>query len=407
MNASSTYTYRRPQTDTLAERLREQRQFLQILTGSRQVGKTTLARQAAEQCGLPYIYATADEIEGRADRWLEAQWRDARLRTENNAPEGAVLIVDEVQKVVNWPETVKYLWDTDTWDDVNLKVVLLGSDPLRIQRGVTESMAGRFEMIHLPHWSFAEMREAFDWTLQEYLFYGAYPGSAKLINRPKRWAAHICGSLIETTITRDILSMTQVNKPALLRQLFELSCTYSGQILSYNKMLGQLQDAGNTTTLAHYLELLSAVGMVAGLQKYTGNQVRQRSSSPKLLALNTALMTAPLGISLTQAREDGKFWGRLVKSAVGAHLWSLTKDRERDLYYWRENSKEVDFVVRTPEELIAIEVKSGRHPRPLPGLGAFMDAFEPTRTLIVGGNGLDLEDFLLMPPEQWLTRPSR
>ena len=269
-------------------------------------------------------------------------------------------------------------------------------------------MTGRFEMIRLPHWSFVEMQEAFGWTLQEYLFYGAYPGSAKLIKQPKSMGGtYLRIALIETTITRDILSMTQVNKPALLRQLFELSCAYSGQILSYNKMLGQLQDAGNTTTLAHYLELLSAVGMVTGLQKYAGNQVRQRRSSPKLLALNTALMTAPLGISLTQAREDGKFWGRLVESAVGAHLWSVTKDRGRDLYYWRGDSEEVDFVVRTPEELIAIEVKSGRHPHPLLGLGAFMDAFEPTRTLIVGGNGLSLEDFLLMPPERWLTRPSR
>jgi predicted AAA+ superfamily ATPase len=271
-----------------------------------------------------------------------------------------------------------------------------------MQQGVTESLAGRFEILHVPHWSYAEMHEAFGFSLEQYLYFGGYPGAAPLIKDPQRWRRYLLDSLIETTIARDVLLMTRVDKPALLRRLFELGCRYSGQVLSYTKMLGQLQDAGNATTLAHYLDLLDGAGMLTGLQKYAGKAVRQRGSSPKLQVLNTALMTAQSGLSPDEARADREFRGRLVESSVGAHLANAAAEGLCELFYWRERNREVDFIVRTGRIVIAIEVKSGRAPDAFPGLGAFSEAFKPKRTLLVGGNGILLEEFLIKPVEHWL-----
>src|SRR5271169_2929119 len=306
--------------DELLKRLKEKRRFLQVLAGPRQVGKTTLVRQVMAASHLPAHYASADEPTLRGDRtWLEQQWDIARLKaTEGKS--GALLVLDEIQKIADWPDVVKLLWDADTHSSVPLKVVLLGSAPLLIQSGLTESLAGRFEVIAAPHWSFTEMREAFGWTVEQYIFYGAYPGAAELIDDPERWRRYILDSLIETTLSRDILLLTRVDKPALLRRLFQLGCAYSGQILSYQKMIGQLTDAGNTTTLAHYLELLQGAGMLAGLSKFARGLVRQRNSSPKLQVLNTALMSAQDSRSFAEARQDGNYWGRLVESCAGAHL---------------------------------------------------------------------------------------
>jgi len=281
-------------------------------------------------------------------------------------------------------------------------VVLLGSAPLLIAQGLTESLAGRFETIVLPHWSFAEMRAAFGWSLDEFVFYGGYPGAAPLMGEPERWARYVLDSLIETSISRDVLLLTRVDKPALLRRLFELACRYSGQILSYTKMLGQLQDAGNSTTLAHYLDLLAGAGMVCGLSKYTGDAARSRGSSPKLQVLNTALMTVGSGYSLAQARADREFWGRLVESAVGAHLANAMLRGECILHYWRERNYEVDFIVRAGRRLTAIEVKSGRAPQAHAGTAAFTRAFKPHRSLLVGGDGIALEDFLAQPVAHWV-----
>jgi hypothetical protein len=271
-----------------------------------------------------------------------------------------------------------------------------------MQQGLTESLAGRFEILHLPHWSYAEMRKAFGFSLEQYLYFGGYPGAAPLIKDPQRWRRYLLDALIETTISRDVLLMTRVDKPALLRRLFELGCRYSGQVLSYTKMLGQLQDAGNATTLAHYLDLLGGAGMLTGLQKYAGKAVRQRGSSPKLQVMNTALMTAQSGLSPGEARADREFRGRLVESAVGAHLANAAADGSSELFYWRERNREVDFVVRAGRTVVAIEVKSGRAPGAFPGLGAFAEAFKPKRTLLVGGDGISLEEFLTKPAEHSL-----
>ena len=401
MNDFPSKTFVRPQAAELLNRLQEPRRFIQIVAGPRQVGKTTLALHVASECGLPHHIASADEPTLRDSAWIETQWETARLLASGTDGKGVLLVLDEVQKAPNWSETVKRLWDEDTRHRHPLKVILLGSAPLLIQRGLTESLAGRFEILHLPHWSFPEMRAAFGWTLDEYIFYGAYPGAAPLAKQPERWGRYIRDALIETTISRDVLLLSRVDKPALLRRLFELGCAYSGQILSYTKMTGQLQDAGNTTTLAHYLDLLAGAGMLTGLQKYAGAAVRRKASSPKLQVLNTALMTALSERTLTEARKDTALWGRLVESAVGAHLANAAMTRDIALYYWRERNREVDFVVRAGRNLIAIEVKSGPSQRRLPGLTAFDHAFGPVRKLLVGGDGIPVETFLSMPVREW------
>ena len=394
--------YQRPQAATLAERLAEPRRHLQVVAGPRQVGKTTLVQQVVEAAGLPARIASADEPTLRGPEWIEQQWQAARPAAAEAGKSGAVLVLDEIQKIPNWSESVKRLWDEDTRKRRPLKVVLLGSAPLLVAQGLTESLAGRFEILHLPHWSFAEMRAAFGFSLDQYLFYGGYPGAAPLVRQPQRWTRYIADSLIETSISRDVLLLTRVDKPALLRRLFELACRYSGQVLSYTKMLGQLHDAGNATTLAHYLDLLGGAGLVAGLQKYAGDVARSRGSSPKLQVLNTALLTAQSGLTLAEARGDGEFWGRLVESAVGAHLANAAAAGDCALYYWRERNQEVDFVVKAGRRLAAIEVKSGRAPQAHRGTAAFAAAFKPQRSLLVGGDGIDLAEFLSRPALHWI-----
>jgi predicted AAA+ superfamily ATPase len=313
-----------------------------------------------------------------------------------------LLVLDEVQKIPGWSEVIKRLWDEDTMAGRSVKVVLLGSSPLLLQTGLTESLAGRFEVTYVPHWSFGEVQEAFGWDLDRYLFFGAYPGAATLVRNQQRWRRYIIDSLIETTLSRDILLMTRIDKPALLRQLFLLGCQFSGQILSYNKMLGQLQDAGNTTTLAHYLELLAGAGLIKGLPKFSGNLVRQRAASPKFQVLNTALMTAMLNVGFAATRKDRELWGRLVETAVGAHLVNGSMGTTTDVFYWRDRGKEVDFVVRRGKKLTAIEVKSGRRRDDLPGLKVFGNGYPSAKKILVGGDGIPVEEFLLTPIDRWL-----
>lgn len=398
----SVQDYVRPQAAELRRRLAEPRRFIQVVAGPRQVGKTTLVTHVADTAGLPHIFASADEPTLRGPEWIETQWEAARLRLRDGDAHGALLVLDEVQKVPRWPEAVKRLWDADTRARRPLKVVLLGSAPLLIQQGMTESLAGRFEIVHLSHWTLAEMKQAFGWAVDQYIFYGGYPGAAPLVTEPERWARYVRDSLIDTTISRDVLLLSRVDKPALLRRLFELGCAYSGQILSYTKMLGQLQDAGNTTTLAHYLDLLAGAGMLVGLQKYAAGASRQRGSSPKLQVLNTALMTAQSGVSLADARRDRQFWGRVVESAVGGHLANAAAAGICEVFYWRERSHEVDFVVRVGKTVTAIEVKSGRARDSFPGLAAFGAAFPRARKLLVGGDGIAVEEFLERPVGHWV-----
>jgi predicted AAA+ superfamily ATPase len=391
-------SFQRSQITILTRRLREPRRFVQVIAGPRQVGKTTLARQAAEGSGLPTHYSSADEPTLRGREWVAQQWDAARLLARDG---DALLILDEAQKISGWSETVKHLWDEDSATNTPLWVVILGSAPLLIGRGLTESLAGRFEVIHLPHWSFAEMSEAFGWDIDRYLFFGGYPGAAPLIEDEERWARYVKDSLIETTISRDVLLLTRVDKPALLRGLLELGCAYSGQILSFTKMLGQLHDAGNTTTLAHYLQLLAGSGMLTGLQKFAGGEASRRASSPKLQVFNTALMSAQSSQQFMEARRDPAWWGRLVESAVGAHLLNAEAAGDCQVFYWRDRNHEVDFIVRLGSKITAIEVTSGRSRDALPGMDAFAATFRPQRRLLVGQGGVSIEEFLVRRVDHW------
>ena len=396
--------FKRPVFKVLQQRLEESRRFIQVLSGPRQVGKTTLVRQLMEEAHLPAHYASADEPTLQGAVWVEQQWEIARLKTKavGDERQEALLVLDEIQKIPRWSDQVKRLWDEDTLRGTPLKVILLGSAPLLIGRGLNESLAGRFETIPITHWLFSEMRDAFGWDLDTYMYYGGYPGAAFLIEDRQRWARYIIDSLVETTISRDILLMSRVDKPALLRQMFMLGCDYSGQILSFQKMLGQLHDAGNTTTLAHYLQLLAGAGMVVGLSKYYGSKIRQRGSSPKLQVFNTALQSAQAQPTLEQLLVDRNGWGRLVESAVGAHILNSSVGDGIEVFYWREGKHEVDFVVKRGDAVVGIEVKSGRSRQNLPGMAAFIREFAPQRSLLVGGQGIPLHEFFSIPVRDYL-----
>ena len=411
-------TFQRSQVTILGQRLVEAPERLITLFGPRQTGKTTIVLQALQGISPAcrrYLAVDAPDLprfDIRGDRaatsfpltqvrdtnWLVRNWEQSRLDAERAGR--FVLVFDEIQKIPQWSETVKGLWDADRARNCPLHVVILGSAPLLMQSGLNESLAGRFESIPVTHWSFDEMSAAFGFDLPKYLYFGGYPGAVPFVRDPDRWRSYILGALVEPNIEKDLLSMTRVDKPALLTRLFELSAAYSGQILSYNKMLGQLQDAGNTTTLARYLDLLSNTGLVTGLPKYYRQPYRRRASSPKLNVLNTALMTAGSGYSFDQARTDRTFWGRIVESAVGAHLFN-TAVPGMSVHYWRESPNEVDFVLRRGPRIIALEVKGGTPTKPLRGMDAFRQRFDPDSSLLVGEGGIPLDEFLTVPAHQW------
>lgn len=390
--------FERPQLAVLTARLQQPVRFLQILAGPRQVGKTTLARQALSGFPGPTHYATADLPAPPETLWIEQQWRMARQLA---VQQPALLVLDEVQKTPRWSETVKRLWDEDRFNHSALHVVLLGSSQFLMQQGLGESLTGRFELIRVPHWSFAEMREAFGWEVETFVYFGGYPGAAALVEDEFRWKSYVLDAIIEPTLSRDVLQLTRIDKPALLRRLFVLGCAYSGQILSYQKMIGQLQDVGNTTTLAHYLNLLGGAWLLAGLDKFAGDQVRSRAASPKLLALNTALISAQLSQNFQTARNDGELWGRLVESAVGAHLYN-TRLPGMEIQYWREHNHEVDFVIRYGAKLLAVEIKSGRNKGVLAGLQTFRSSFADATALVAGSGGIPLDLFLSTPVDVWM-----
>jgi predicted AAA+ superfamily ATPase len=414
-------SYQRQEVRTLLDRLSEPPRFLIFVAGPRQVGKTTLVRNALSQFNpsdyhfvpvdQPDIsrapgFSSAEDITYDRDArprdaaWLVEQWQRARTAAREST-DGHILVLDEIQKISRWSDAVKGLWDADRAEGLKLHVILLGSSPLLMQKGMSESLTGRYELMRVTHWSFLEMHEAFDFDLEDYIYFGGYPGSAAYIRNEPRWRNYVNGSLIEPSIEKDILMMTRVDKPALLKQLFHLGCNYSGQILSYDKMLGQLQDAGNTTTLARYLEMLGNAGLIYGLQKYAGQQHRRRASSPKFNVLNNALMSAGSGYTKAEAKADRSYWGRLVESAVGAHLYN-TGHPDCNLYYWRESSREVDFIIGRGKKLAAIEVKSGPSTGHASGLDIFEENFGKCRKLLVGEGGIPLVEFLSYPAEHWL-----
>ncbi len=434
--------YQRSITSELQKRLDEPVSSIIMMAGPRQVGKTTAVHQVlGARVEDPYIFYAVDSPESeptklfprpselgevlktdstiRDKNWLVQVWQKARIdalnwqkkQREQNAFRNVklpfkpyVLALDEIQKIKDWSSVVKGLWDADRLNEVPLHVVILGSAPLLLQKGLNESLAGRFELLRVTHWSYSEMQEAFDFTLNEYIYFGGYPRPAalSLTKDHQRWSAFVKASLIESNIDKDILSLVRVEKPALLRQLFELGSRYSGQIVAVTKLVGQLQEAGNTTTLTHYLQLLQHAGLIAGLHKYSAQKIRQRAAPPKLNVLNTAFQSVDSGLTFAEAQADKHFWGRLVESAVGAHLLN-TAGPSMEVSYWRESPVEVDFVLHTGAKLCAIEVKSSNKFAVPKGLDAFARINPESTTLVVGGSDHALALALSTPAADWFS----
>jgi predicted AAA+ superfamily ATPase len=375
----------------LTERLLEPRRFIQIVVGPRQTGKTTAVMQTLERLPMQRHFVSADDPNLISAEWLRNEWEQARALAKSG---DAILVIDEIQKIKNWSSIVKLLWDEDTCLRISLKVILTGSSSLLLQKGLSESLMGRFEMLYSPHWSYPECKEAFGYSLDDFLFFGGYPGAASLIKNEDRWARYMGTSIVEPTISQDILLMEEVRKPALLRSLFMLGAGYSAQDLSFTKMLGQLQDAGNTVTLAHYLDLLSKASMLTGLQNYSGNQIRVKKSSPRFMVYDTSILTYASGTNRRRLLDSPTDKGRLVESAVSAYLLARGKEEGFEVYWWRDKSDEVDFVIKKGTAVTALEVKSGRV-KNVGGSLVFKKRYPEALSLIIGSTNTPLEDFLL------------
>ena len=357
----------------LQKRLKQPLHFIQVVTGPRQVGKTTGLEQLTSGWSRPSLMATADNIAPPTSHWIEVQWRKAHALGE-----GTLLVIDEIQKIPNWTETVKLLFDKERRNK-RINVVLLGSASLSLQRGLSESLAGRYEVLHVHHWQFGECKEAFDWTLDQFLMFGGYPAGAELIEDIPRWQSFIREGIIEPVLTKDLQGMVNIRKPALFRQLFELALKYPSQEISFQKILGQLQDRGNATTIKHYLTLFEGAFLLKPLQKYSGKPIQIKASSPKILPLNLALVNAfsdPEWIL-----SDPEYRGRIFETAIGAYLATLPGE----LFYWRDGKYEVDFIFKTKDALYAIEVKSGRK-KSYAGLAQFISKFPQAMPITIDSN---------------------
>lgn len=391
--------YRKKQLDILKNRMLEPRHFIQIVTGPRQVGKTTLIKQLIEELSLPITYFSADNVSHPDSNWIDLQWDIQRTKFQTSNSKECILVFDEIQKISNWSEAIKKQWDKDSFESRNIKLILLGSSQMLLQKGISESLAGRFELIPFTQWSYTEMNKAFGFTELEYLWFGGYPGGAVLKNNEERWKEYILFSLIEPTLYKDILLTTKIDKPALLRNLFELGCSYSGQIVTFQKILGQLDDAGNTTTISHYLSLLDVGGLLSGIEKYSKEKIRQRASSPKWQVRDNALLSVMSGKTFEQTINNPVIFGRFVESVVGAHLLNSKKENKINLYYWREADKEVDYIMEYNNKIISIEVKSSVS-KSSKGLYEFKKRYNPHKSLIIEKNGLQWNDLIKIDPRE-------
>ncbi len=387
--------YKRIEYQLIRERIEEPRHFIQVVMGARQIGKSTVVKQVLNDLKGAYLFYSADNVPTTNSGWISNCWESARSMMTAQNLDSIVLAIDEIQKISNWSEAVKKEWDDDTFHDRNIKVLLLGSSRVLLEKGLSESLAGRFEEIRMSHWSYTEMRDCFGVSLDEYIYFGGYPGAAALVKDEDRFRQYIQSSIIDATINKDILIDTPINKPALLRQTFELAASYSGKIVSLSKMVGALQDAGNTTTLAGYLNLLSQSGLVGGLQKYCPDTARSRASIPKLQVYNNALKMVYMPHSFGGAVTDRKSWGHMFESGIGAYLMSQSFKHRFEVYYWRDRNDEVDYILRKGNSVIAIEVKSNAESH-TSGLERFKREYAPKVALVVGAGGMSPADFLSM-----------
>jgi len=393
--------YKRPVFKSIRKQLLGKRKFIQVISGPRQTGKTTLIGQLLKSITVPSTYISADVYDGNGLTWIEKHWETARIKCRRDKSKQHILAIDEIQKIPDWSSVIKKMWDEDSFNGTGIRLIVSGSSGLLIHKGLTESLAGRFEMNYLNHWSFSEMNDAFGWTPEQYAWFGGYPGSVELIGDEPRWKRYITDSLVETSISKDILMLSRVDKPALMRRLFDLGCTYSGQILSYTKTLGQLQDAGNTVTLAHYLELLNSAGLLSGIEKYSGSIIRQRSSSPKFMVRNTALLSSRMEEDFKSIVRNNEKWRRIVESSAGAHLLNNQLQGSYRVFYWRQGNDEIDFVLEKNRKIIGLEL-SGGISHTGSGMEAFSRLYKPDKIILVGGKGLPWQEFLKLDPAELL-----
>lgn len=390
--------YMRGEFDLIRSRLLEPRHLMQLVLGPRHAGKTTTVRQVLADLEKPYLYFSADDAPGAGPLWLSRCWETARIEANRTADKEIVLVIDEVQKIPNWTEAVKKEWDSDTWHDRLIKAVLIGSPQAWFRSDLTESLAGRFEEIRMTHWSYGEMREAFGMGIDEYVFFGGYPGAARHLPDETLWRNAVRDAVVDSVLQRDILDGNRIANVALLRRTLERGIERSGCILSLTKFLGELQDGGNVATIAGYLEKLHRSGLLGTLPKYSADVVRSRASIPKFQVHDNALFAAFSGRTFAEAGRDPEFWARCVTSAVGAYLLTESVRKGFELSYWKDGRYEVDFVLRLQGKLLAHQVQSG-YAKSTRGLDKFCERFSPSRSLVVGSGGLSLETFFSMDPE--------
>jgi uncharacterized protein len=382
---------RKPLLQKLQSRLFGNINLIQAVVGPRQVGKTTLAVQVYDAWKGAKIFESADVPVIPTAQWIIEIWEKARelKRIKGN---DTLLILDEIQKIQRWSEVVKRMFDEDRRQGNRIRVIILGSSSLLMQKGLTESLAGRFEIHRHKHWSFKECNEYFKLKLNEYIYYGGYPLAVMMRKDNLRWSEYIRDSLIESVISKDVILMNPISKPALLRQAFGLCLNHPAEILSYEKMIGQLQDAGNTTTIAQYLKLLSNAFFLILLERYSGSKIRQRGSSPKILVLDNSLITANSNKTFKETIEDKNYWGRLVENAVGAKLYWLAQESGGELLYWRDRNEEVDYILKISDKIIAVEVKSGASQHNINSLAAFKRRYKKAKIVLITPGAVNNQD---------------
>ena len=389
--------YQRRHLDILKSRMAEPRRRMQIVMGPRQVGKSTLVGQFTEGISVPFDFFAADGVNRFDSSWIPNKWQQVRMRMDIHSEQEHILIIDEVQKIRGWSEQVKKAWDEDSRSHRNLKVILLGSPRLLLQKGLEESLEGRFETIKMGYWDWQEMHEAFGFSMDEYVYFGGFPGLAPDIQDEDRWRNLMEDSIISPILTRDILEIEEIRNPALLRQVFELACIESAKELSLTKMQGTM-NSGTVPTIKNYLDILNKSMIVQPLQNYSPSRVKEKQSVPKMQVFNNAFRNRFGTFSFDEARVDPAEWGRLVESAVGAHLANRAMTDDYELFYWRnERRQECDYVLRKGQALVAIEVKSGSVDKTV-GFEKFKEQFADnvTAAFIVGPHALPLDDFFIM-----------
>jgi predicted AAA+ superfamily ATPase len=347
---------------------------IQLLSGPRQVGKTTLLLEIAERERGAAIYAAADGPEAALPGFWERLWGEAESRA--SAVKRAVLLLDEIHLMPQWAARLKGEWDRARRRKVPIHVIATGSSALRLSSGSRESLAGRFERTVLTHWSASSLSDIFGVPRSEVsdlvVRRGTYPGAFQYSEDVGRWTAYVRDSILEPAIGRDILAIEAVRKPALLRQVFGVCASSPAQIVSLQKLQGQLQDSGALETIAHYLQLLEEAFLVVPLTKHSTRAARQRAAPPKLVTLNNALLAVVEPRGIPDASRDSARYGAWVENACIAYAWNSGQR----VSYWREEPHEVDAVLEGSWGAFAVEVKTGPLTvSDLRGLGEFTRRF--------------------------------